>query len=135
MSFKVLNKMLLVGLMTLGCTTLSYAGNLKLSKQYTICMDRSDGVTFNMHECISAEIKRQDLRLNQAYKTLVTSLTATRKKQLQQIQRTWIKYRDQNCDFYVDPDGGSLARVNGGMCLMEMTALRATELENFSAEY
>lgn len=115
--------------------TLSHADSPKLSKQYTTCMDKSGGVTTKMHACISTEIKLQDVRLNKAYKSLTTSLDSTRKKQLQQVQRTWIKYRDQNCDFYADPDGGSLARVNGGMCLMEMTALRATELEKFSAEY
>lgn len=125
------NKVLLVGLMALGSISLSYAESPKLSTQYSTCMDKSDGVTTKMNACISAEIKRQDVRLNKAYKTLSTSLTSIRKKQLQEVQRTWIKYRDQNCNFYVDPDGGSLARVSGGICLMEMTANRANELQEF----
>ena len=131
----MLNKLLIGGVICVGGMTLTYAESPKLSKQYTTCMDKSGGVTTQMHACISKEIKLQDARLNQAYKTLSTSLNSTRKKQLQQVQRTWIKYRDQNCDFYADPEGGSIARVNGGICLMETTALRATELENFSAEY
>lgn len=131
----MLNKLLVVGLLTLGGQSLSHADMPKLSKQYTACMDKSGGVTVNMHECISAEIKRQDVRLNKAYKTLNQSLNATRRKDLQQVQRTWIKYRDQNCDFYIDPEGGSLAGVNGGVCIMEATALRATELEKFLKPY
>lgn len=131
----MLNKLLVVGLICVGGMTLSHADSPKLSKQYTTCMDKSGGVTTKMHACISTEIKQQDVRLNKAYKSLTTTLNSTRKKQLQQVQRAWIKYRDQNCDFYADPDGGSLARVNGGICLMETTASRATELEDFLAEY
>lgn len=131
----MLNKLLVVGLICLGGMTLSHADTPQLSKQYTTCMDKSGGVTTKMHACISTEIKLQDVRLNKSYTSLSTSLNSTRKKQLQNVQRTWMKYRDQNCNFYADPDGGSLARVSGGICLMEMTALRATELEDFSAEY
>lgn len=126
----MLNKVCMVGLISLGGISLSYAQSPKLSKQYSTCMDKSGGVTSKMNACISSEIKSQDARLNKAYQSLSKSLTSTRKKQLQEVQRTWIKYRDQNCNFYVDPDGGSLARVNGGSCLMETTASRATELEN-----
>ena len=32
-------------------------------------------------------------------------------KQLLEAQRAWIKFRDTNCDFYYDPDGGTMARV------------------------
>ncbi len=128
----MLNKVLLVGLISLGGISLSYAQSLELSKQYSTCMDKSGGVMTKMNACISTEIKLQDARLNKSYQSLSNSLTSTRKKQLQEVQRTWIKYRDQNCNFYVDPDGGSLARVSGGICLMEMTASRATELESLS---
>jgi len=50
---------------------------------------------------------------------------------LQEAQRAWIKYRDTNCDFYYDPDGGTLARVNANSCMMTSTADRARELESF----
>lgn len=128
---KVLNKLLMLGLISWFGIGLSYANSPKLSKQYSSCMDQSGGVTINMHSCIASEIKVQDLRLNTAYKALTSSLNSTRKKQLQQVQRTWLRYRDQNCNYYADPDAGSLARVNAGICLMQMTGSRATELENF----
>lgn len=100
-----------------------------LSRQFTTCMDRSGGVTLNMIECISAEAQRQDDQLNRAYQALRADLPPERKKQLLEAQRAWIKFRDTNCDFYYDPDGGTLARVMANDCVMQMTANRARELE------
>lgn len=56
-----------------------YAGDNDLSRQYSNCMDRSDGVTVNMLDCIAAETDRQDTRLNNAYKQTMASLNANRK--------------------------------------------------------
>ena len=102
-----------------------------LSKQHAACMDKSGGTTMGMIECITAETQRQDARLNKAYKALIAELSPERKKQLQEAQRVWIKYRDANCAFYDDPDGGTLARVNANACMMTSTAERAGELEGF----
>lgn len=103
-----------------------------LSKQHAACMDKSGGTTLGMIECITTETQRQDVRLNKAYKALMAELTASRKAQLQDAQRAWIKYRDANCAFYDDPDGGTLARVNANGCMMNATAERARELEGLS---
>lgn len=100
-----------------------------LSRQFTTCMDAAGGVTMDMIECIFDEAKRQDDRLNQAYQALRAGLSPERRKQLQQAQRAWIKFRDANCEFYYDPDGGTLARVAANQCVMRMTASRAAELQ------
>lgn len=110
----------------------AHAQEVKLTKQFGVCMDKADGVTQHMVECIDAEIKRQDARLNKAYKALVADLNPERKKQLLEAQRAWLKFRDTNCAFYYDPEGGTIARVLAVDCLMTMTASRATELENFN---
>ena len=102
-----------------------------LSKQHAACMDRSEGVTVKMIDCITAEYQRQDARLNKAYKALMAELSPARKKQLREAQRAWIKFRDANCAFYGDPDGGSLARVSANDCMMSSAASRANELEAF----
>lgn len=102
------------------------------SKQFTACMDKSGGVTQDIVECIGAETQRQDLRLNKSYRALMVTLSPERKKQLQETQRAWIKFRDSNCNFYFDPDGGSIARISANDCVMTMTANRAKELENLS---
>ena len=109
-----------------------HAQEINLTKQFSVCMDKADGVTQHMVECIDAEIKRQDARLNKAYKALVADLNPERKKQLLEAQRAWLKFRDTNCAFYYDPDGGTIARVQAVDCMMTMTASRAKELENFN---
>lgn len=109
----------------------SYADS-KISQQYTACMNKASS-TVSMVQCTSAETARQDARLNKAYNGLMSKLSKTRKQELQTTQRLWIKYRDANCKFYVDPNGGSIAQVNGANCVMNETAKRATELENLAA--
>lgn len=101
------------------------------SMQHAACMETSGGVTVKIIDCITAETQRQDARLNKAYKIVMADLAPARKTQLQEAQRAWIKYRDANCGFYYDPDGGTLARVSANDCVMSATAERARELENF----
>ncbi len=99
------------------------------SKQFSTCMDKSGGITSNIINCIVTENKLQDARLNKAYKALGADLPPARKTQLLEAQRAWIKFRDTNCNFYDDPDGGSMARVSANDCVMRATTERARELE------
>jgi len=82
-----------------------------------------------MITCISAETKRQDVRLNENYNKLGAKLSANRKKALLEAQRGWIKFRDANCRFYYDPEDGSSARVAADECLLNATADRVRELK------
>lgn len=107
------------------------AEDVGLSKQHAACMDKSEGITMKMIACINDEYQRQDARLNKAYKALMAELSPERKKQLLAVQRAWIKYRDANCNFYGDPDGGSLARIDANGCMLRSAASRANELEAF----
>jgi len=127
----VSNKSFMLGLMLCCISQVTSADDVGLTKQFSICMDKSGGVTSDMLDCIGAETKRQDARLNKAYKDVMASLTPARKKQLQEAQRAWIKYRDANCTFYADPDGGTMATVSSHDCFMSATASRAKELEGF----
>lgn len=102
------------------------------SQAYQSCMNNSSGATFEMIDCISAEYQYQDTLLNAAYKKLMRNLSTDRQKALKEAQKAWIKFRDSNCDFYYDPDGGSMARITSNDCLMSMTAERAKELNDLS---
>lgn len=128
---RITEKSFTLGLVLLGLSHIASAEDAHLTKQYSSCMDKAGGVTVNMLDCMGAETKRQDARLNQAYKDVMARLSPERKKQLQEAQRAWIKYRDANCRFYADPDGGSIATVNSNDCFMSATASRAKELEGF----
>ena len=101
------------------------------SAEYSKCIERSGGADPGMLDCIKAEADRQDKRLNDAYKKLMNELKSDRKRQLQQVQRMWIKYIEANCDFYLDPDDGTAARLAASECPVLAKEARAKELENF----
>lgn len=88
------------------------------------CMTRAGGVTATMLDCIGAEHRVQDARLNAAYRAASRALPATRRASLTAAQRAWIAFRDSECGFVADPDGGSLAHVMGNDCMLRMTAER-----------
>lgn len=108
----------------------AYAADNHDSPAYNKCMDASGGVTVNMLDCMAAEIKQQDVRLNKAYKAAMTAIEDDKTGQLQNVQRMWIKYRDTNCGFVGSLTGGTIDRINAGACVLEMTRTRAQELEN-----
>lgn len=103
---------------------------VELNPEFSSCMDQSGGVTMNMIDCIGQEHERQDARLNRVYNELMGTLPAERKTALRDAQRAWLKYREANCHFYDDPNGGSIARVLANDCFMTETAKRAKELED-----
>jgi len=125
--------MVIAGLMTAVVQPV-LAADVGLSQTFATCMDQAGGVTPSMVECMNAETERQDVRLNKAYQDIMAGLSPERKKQLQEVQRLWLKYRKANCDFYYDPDGGTMARVSANDCFMSATAARAKELEAFKQQ-
>lgn len=101
---------------------------------FSECMTRSGGVTVDMLNCIAAEHEVQDQRLNANYKALSESLSPERRKELVAVQRLWLQYRDANCRFHADPDGGSAAGLVANDCLLGMTAERAQALANLRVD-
>ncbi len=83
-----------------------------------------------MLDCIVDETMRQDKQLNAVYKQLLGTVSAARQKDLREAQRAWIKFRDANCDFYYDSEGGSSAQLIASDCRMTMTADRTAELRS-----
>jgi len=102
------------------------------SQHYNACMNNAGGVTVEMQNCISNEYTRQDARLNLAYRKLTAQVSTSRKRELLTAQRLWIQFRDANCKFYADPNGGTIALLNTDSCMLDMTAQRANELENLA---
>ncbi|AXM97957.1 lysozyme inhibitor LprI family protein [Pseudomonas plecoglossicida] len=116
----------LMGLALASCMPLAMAGDN--SQSYAQCMDKASS-TVAMSGCIQAETRLQDERLNRVYKQLLGRLDAGQQKRLREVQRQWIGYRDANCAFHVQASGGSMAQLEGGMCVLDMTRDRAAELE------
>ena len=111
------------------------AADKNMSPEYATCIDKSNGVTGEMLDCMGAEFTRQDARLNENYKRLMSKLSAKRKEALLEAQRAWIKFRDANCNFYYDPEGGSAAHLAGTDCNLNATADRATELKDLTTPF
>jgi uncharacterized protein YecT (DUF1311 family) len=116
-----------IGLAFFLSTSLIAAAGREMTQEYSTCLEKS-GVTVEMINCILAETRRQDARLNENYKRLISKLAAERKNALVEAQRAWIKFRDANCGFYADPEGGSAARVTAHKCFLNATIDRAKEL-------
>lgn len=83
-----------------------------------------------MNVCAGKDYQREDATLNKRYKELVAKLEKDRRAKLKQVQVTWIKYRDLQCDFdSSNYDGGSMYPLVRSSCLARMTAQRNKELE------
>jgi uncharacterized protein YecT (DUF1311 family) len=131
---RVLRKVALLGLALFWNTELFAANDEDAATQYSTCVRNSEGVTSKILDCISAELSRQDSRLNDAYKKLMSKLPKNRKKSLVEAQRSWIKFRETNCAFYDDPNGGSAAHTAGNECFLNATVDRAKELEKLLSD-
>jgi uncharacterized protein YecT (DUF1311 family) len=86
------------------------------------------GRNMEMTMCMGRELKESDARLNLVYGTLVKALA--RPQSLQQVQRTWIAFRDAECKFQNEAmEGGSGYRFAMDLCLTNITEQRIAELE------
>ena len=87
-----------------------------------------DGNTFQMVECLKARTAQWDKRMTIAYQQAMKDAGEKQREQLRAAQRLWIQYRDANCLYYGLGEG-TIARIDAGECMRNMTKARAEELE------
>lgn len=106
---------------------------IRYSPVFQACLDKAGGTTVAMVDCHAQEYALWDARLNRAYQRIMgaSEITPAAKDQLREAQRAWIAYRDRACAARagVESGGGTLGLVIAAACRLEMTALRAHELE------
>lgn len=102
------------------------------SRAYGICTSNSGGNTSNLSDCASIELSTQNARLNKAYKTAMAVLPAEKKRNLQEAQALWVKFRDADCGMYYSLTGGTMDLLEGAGCELNMTLERADSLEWFA---
>jgi uncharacterized protein YecT (DUF1311 family) len=90
-----------------------------------------DGSTYEMVECLKAKTAYWDKRMTIAYQTAMKGAAPKQREQLRAAQRLWIQYRDANCLYYGMGEG-TIARIEAGECMREMTEDRARELDGSS---
>lgn len=105
----------------------------KLSSAYYHCIDSVDATTSSMVKCNGDELQRQDKRLNETYKRVMTTLDDRQKNELKTLQRAWMAYRDIKCSFYYSFTGGTIDRLNGSFCMIIETANQADELKSLES--
>jgi uncharacterized protein YecT (DUF1311 family) len=67
-----------------------------------------------------------------SHRRLESNLSAKRKNAPLEAQRGSAKFRDANCSFYSDPEGGTAALSAGRDCFLQARADRAKELRNLT---
>ena len=110
------------------------ADDRNFTQEYLQCLDRSGGVTAEMINCILAETNRQDAKLNERYKKLILKLPKQRQTALVEAQRAWMRFRDANCGFYNDPEGGTVAQLIAHECFLKAVVDRAEELKLLTSD-
>lgn len=98
---------------------------------YKACIDRSRGVTVEMHDCQAAEFELQDDRLNAAYKARMAALPADRQNALRLSERAWLKETTARCDRLGEDAGGSMAPLVVNDCWIAATIQRTRWLERY----
>jgi uncharacterized protein YecT (DUF1311 family) len=100
------------------------------SPAYGACMDKSQGVTVDMHDCAATEFTRRDGELNIAYQALMKVLDRPEEKGAwRKAQRAWVAFRDAQCEADASPDaGGSIEPLIIDSCATRMTYKRTQEL-------
>ena len=87
-----------------------------------------DGSTLEMVECLKGQTAQWDKRMTIAYQQALKDAVPQQHEQLRAAQRLWIQYRDANCLYYGLGEG-TIAGINAGECVRNMTEARARELE------
>ncbi|MGO1069332.1 lysozyme inhibitor LprI family protein [Lysobacter sp. CA199] len=70
-----------------------------LTAEFAACMRRAGTQQIPGAECLTAERRRQDARLNRVYKELIGTLKGERRDQVVDAQRTWVQLQQKDGAF------------------------------------
>ena len=93
---------------------------------------KSPQTTLDQNVCSSQEFQAADKKLNQVYQQLQPKLNSKQKQRLIVAQRSWLKSRDETCDYESGHfEGGSVAPSIYGYCRARVTKERVKDLERY----
>ncbi len=105
----------------------------QIENRFSKCMERATG-TSEMLACGKEKLDYWDAKLNANYKAMQKACDQLDnaqqcRKQLTDMERTWMSYRDQMADFIYTINGdGSISRVEAQSFLIEATKAQAKSL-------
>jgi uncharacterized protein YecT (DUF1311 family) len=77
-----------------------------------------------------ADLRKSDEQLNAVYNKLRAKISDAGKKSLQAAQQSWLRFRDQECEFEtMGTVGGSIHSMIVAICLTRLTDQRIKDLE------
>lgn len=104
------------------------------SKEFETCQINSKGTTVEDIQCLEQEFDRQDKQLNSAYRQLIARSSGLSKANLQKAERSWIKFRDAQCEFVYGRNGGDyVGHIAYSECRVVITNERLKALQGFLA--
>jgi uncharacterized protein YecT (DUF1311 family) len=104
----------------IGAATLAWAADEKEKE--------CDGSTYDIVMCQKGNLAILEKRLAAAYRKALKFAQGKERAQLEVAQHAWLKFRDADCDYY-ELGEGTIARIRGGNCMLDLTRARAKELE------
>jgi uncharacterized protein YecT (DUF1311 family) len=76
------------------------------------------------------DLRKSDEQLNAVYDQLRTKISDAGKKSLQAAQQSWLRFRDQECEFEtMGTVGGSIHSMIVAICLTRLTDQRIKDLD------
>ena len=83
-----------------------------------------------LNQRAGSDLRKADERLNAAYNKLRARISDAGKKSLQTAQQSWLRFRDQECEFEtMGTVGGSIHSMVVAQCLTRLTDQRIKDLE------
>jgi uncharacterized protein YecT (DUF1311 family) len=78
----------------------------------------------------AGDLRKSDEQLNAVYNKLRAKISDAGKKSLQTAQQSWLRFRDQECEFEtMGTVGGSIHSMVVAICLTRLTDQRIKDLE------
>jgi uncharacterized protein YecT (DUF1311 family) len=87
-----------------------------------------NGSTYDVVMCQKANLAILERRLAAAYREALKFAQGKERAQLEKAQQAWLKFRNADCDYY-ELGEGTIARIRGGNCMLDLTRARTKELE------
>lgn len=86
--------------------------------------------------CLAERYRHTDTFLNFLYKKTMAEINAGEQKDLRQVQRSWVNFKDKWCEYvYESIAPGAEAEIDKYYCLWKLTDDRIKELSLIGAKY
>lgn len=100
---------------------------LEPSLTFQQCIDRAEGITLNLNNCIGVEQDRLERELKRTYRDRLRRLSGSQSHALRRSQREWLRWRQPHCEKEIDPQAlywGTMEVLQFKLCLVHVTAQR-----------